>query len=192
MVGTLRRDLRSLPNLITLSRIFLLLVAAGIYFYVAKGPAIILAVIAGVTDYVDGMIARRTGQVTRLGEILDQFSDLVFESLILIVAVSADFFAPIILFAYLLREFWVTVVRRFMATHQLNIPSSILGKLKTNALMWSFLPTFVSIGGFFPAAEPFLTDAAHGFMYAALFLGYASAWGYTKAFLIGYDQVKDL
>jgi phosphatidylglycerophosphate synthase len=36
-------------------------------------PKTLLAILAGITDYLDGYIARRTGQITRLGEILDQF-----------------------------------------------------------------------------------------------------------------------
>src|SRR5688572_26802035 len=115
MPGRLARDLRALPNIITLLRISLLIVAAAVYFAGARGTGIVLAVIAGVTDYLDGAVARATGQVTRLGEILDQFSDLCYESLVLIVAVAQGFFPPWVLLVYLAREFWVVCIRRFMA-----------------------------------------------------------------------------
>jgi len=53
---------------------------------------IVLSTVAGVTDYLDGYIARRTGQVTRLGEILDQFCDLCFESFLIVMATAQGFF----------------------------------------------------------------------------------------------------
>src|SRR5687767_9169860 len=144
MKSSLGRDIRTIPNLITLSRIVLLLVAATIYFSTAhRGVAIALAVIAGVTDYLDGAIARATGQVTRLGEILDLFCDLCFESLALTVAIHAGFFPAYFILLYLFREFWVLTIRRSMAHAGKNIPSSLLGKLKTNLVMWGFLPTFL-------------------------------------------------
>lgn len=182
-------DLRSLPNLITLSRIALLAVAALSYFYVSRGVAIGLAVVAGVTDYLDGAVARRTGQVTRLGEILDQFSDLCFESLALTVAVAEGFFPPVVLLIYLFREFWVASIRRFSAEHRLNIPSSLWGKAKTNILMWTFLPAFISIGGFWPYLEPWPTHVARALLAIGLVVSYISAWGYTRAFGRGYGAV---
>src|ERR1044071_4627869 len=63
MKSGLGRDIRTIPNLITLSRIVLLLLAATLYFTTDfDGWAILLAVIAGVTDYLDGAVARATGQ----------------------------------------------------------------------------------------------------------------------------------
>lgn len=188
MASSLGRDLRTVPNLITLSRIVLLLIAAAVYFTASQGVGIVLAVVAGVTDYLDGAIARRTGQVTRLGEILDQFCDLCFESLTITVAVHAGFYPPFVLLIYLMREFWVVSIRRYMAGRGSNIPSSLSGKLKTNFVMWSLLPTFVSIGGLWPSAEPFLTYFGRTAMGIGLVLSYVSGLGYTRAFIAGYQE----
>jgi CDP-diacylglycerol--glycerol-3-phosphate 3-phosphatidyltransferase len=187
MPGRLAQDLRALPNVITLLRIALLLIAAAVYFAGHPGVGIVLAVIAGVTDYVDGAVARATGQVTRLGEILDQFSDLCYESMVLIVAVAQGFFPPWVLLLYLVREFWVVCIRRFMAGARLNIPSSIFGKLKTNLVMWGFLPTFLSIAGLVPGWEPWLGHFGRAAVGAGLLMSYLSAFGYTRAFIRGYD-----
>jgi CDP-diacylglycerol--glycerol-3-phosphate 3-phosphatidyltransferase len=189
MAFSFAHDVRSLPNLITLSRIALLVAAAGLYFWGVRGVAIALAVVAGCTDYLDGIVARRTGQVTRLGEILDQFCDLCYEALVLTVAVVQGFFSPLVLLAYLFREFWVTSIRRFLATHRINIPSSFAGKLKTNLVMWGFLPTFLSITGLSPALEPYLGWAGKLMVGTGLVMSYVSAWGYTRAFVRGYDEV---
>jgi len=188
MPHTIAEDVRSLPNIITLSRLALLLAAACIYFYASEGLGILLAVVAGVTDYLDGMIARRTNQVSRLGEVLDQFSDVCFESLALTVAVARGFFPPIVIVIYLYREFWVMTVRRFMAHHRLNIPSNFYGKLKTNFLMWCFLPTFLTVGGYLRGLQPWMTYLARLGITVGLFMGYVSGYFYTRAFIRGYDE----
>lgn len=188
-MAQLSRDLRTVPNLLTLTRIVLLVVAAVVYFYASRLTGIVLAVVAGVTDYADGAIARATGQVTRLGEILDQFSDLVFESIALIVAVTSGIFSPLYLVAYLLRETWVLCVRRFMAGHSLNISSSWLGKAKTNVLMWSFLPTFLSAAEVWPNAQHGLATAGRVLAAVGLALAWASGLSYTRQFARGYDEV---
>jgi CDP-diacylglycerol--glycerol-3-phosphate 3-phosphatidyltransferase len=186
--STMRNDLRTVPNVITLSRIALLLVSVPVYFYVSAKIGIALAIVAGVTDYLDGYIARRTNQVTRLGEILDQFCDLCFESFIIAIATLQGFFPPFFLFVYLLREFWVVCLRRFMAGARMNIPSSLAGKVKTNLIMWGFFPTYLSISRLVPAAEPYLAYAGHTMVALGLAAGYYSALGYTRAFAAGYAQ----
>lgn len=187
---TFAADLATTPNIITLSRIVLVLVAAGMFFVGLERPGILVAVVGGLTDYLDGWVARRTGQVTRLGELLDQFCDIFFESLILYLAIARyQFLPPWILPVYLGREFWVTTVRRFMAGHQLNIASSFAGKLKTNFIMWGFLPAFLSIQHVIPAAEPALRYVGQGAIATGILLGYLSAWDYTRQMIAGYDQI---
>jgi CDP-diacylglycerol--glycerol-3-phosphate 3-phosphatidyltransferase len=186
MASTLARDLRTAPNLITLSRIALVLVGTAIYFSTSPGLGIALAVAAGLTDYLDGAVARATGQVTKLGEILDQFCDLCFESLALTVAVSAGFFPPYVLLLYLFREFWVMCLRRFMAGAGANIPSSVFGKLKTNFVMWGFLPTFLSVGRLLPSLEPALGHVGRLAVGLGLLFSYLSGLRYTLAFFAAY------
>jgi CDP-diacylglycerol--glycerol-3-phosphate 3-phosphatidyltransferase len=188
MGSTIRNDLRTVPNIITLSRIVLLWLGVLVYFYVSHGVGIALAILAGVTDYLDGYIARRTKQVTRLGEILDQFCDLCFEAFIIIIATLQGFFPPYIIFLYLFREFWVMCLRRFMAGARMNIPSSLAGKVKTNLIMWGFFPTYLSISAIVPAAEPYLGHFGRLAVGLGIAAGYYSALGYTKAFAAGYAE----
>jgi CDP-diacylglycerol--glycerol-3-phosphate 3-phosphatidyltransferase len=188
MPSTIRNDLRSVPNVITLLRIALLCLAVPLYFYVSKGAGISLAIVAGATDYLDGYLARRLRQVTRLGEILDQFCDLCFESFLIAIATLQGSFPPFFLFFYLLREFWVTCLRRFMAEARMNIPSSLAGKVKTNLIMWGFFPTYLSISALVPSAEPYIGHAGRIIVGLGLVAGYYSALGYTRAFASGYTQ----
>ena len=143
---------------------------------------------AGLTDYLDGYLARRMKQVTRLGEILDQLCDLCFESFLIIIGTLQGFFAPYFILLYLFREFWVTGLRRFMAGARMNIPSSLAGKVKTNLIMWGMVPSFLSIANLLPSCEPYLGYAGRIIVAAGLLTGYVSALGYTKVFAMGYAQ----
>jgi CDP-diacylglycerol--glycerol-3-phosphate 3-phosphatidyltransferase len=147
-----------------------------------------MAIIAGLTDYADGMVARRTGQVTRLGEILDQFSDLVYESLLLLVTVQKGYFPAVVLYLYLLREFWIVCIRRYMAGIGENIPSTIIGKLKSNFINWGFLPAFFSMSGWLPMLEPYLNYLGHVGAPLGLAASYISGVSYTRVFLRAYNS----
>ena len=156
MAHPLLRDLRGIPNLFSLSRIVMVAVAVPMYLYGDQLVGVVLGIIAGVTDYLDGYIARKLNQVTYLGAVLDLFSDLVFETAaILAIALTPGGPPILVLFVYLLREFWVTTIRRFLADVQINIASSFIGKLKTNFFGWCFAAYFFHVAHVFP--EPFDT-----------------------------------
>ena len=184
------RDIRTAPNLITLSRIVLTAVGLTLFLQDWKGAGIGVLIVAGITDYVDGIVARATGQVTRLGEIFDQFSDLLLESAVLLVSVTAGRLPAAVLFIYLLREFWVVSIRRFMAEARINIPSTIWGKLKSNFIAWGNVPLFVSSAAWLPSAEPYVTYLGQFGVGLGLVFGYLSGASYTRAFLAGYEQTK--
>ena len=186
----LLRDLRKSPNLITLSRVVLLFVAVYVHFNVHAALGMVLGFLAGFTDLVDGWWARRTGQVSRLGEVLDQFSDLVFEATMLYLAgQQVNGYPTELLLIYLFREFWVTTIRRFMAEYQINISSNFLGKLKTNFMLYGCVPAFASFSGLVPSLEPFAWYLGLFGVSAGIFLGYLAAFDYTRQFIRGYNEV---
>ena len=183
-------DLSTAPNIITLSRIVLILAGAWLLFdgYTVSGMTV--SIVGGITDYLDGWWARRTGQVTWLGEILDQFCDFFFESIVVFIVVAHFHFLPMwVMIAYLAREMWSTTIRRFMAGHQLNITSNLLGKMKTNFLLWGTFPSFLSILGYLPSLEPALGYVGKGSMLLGITLGYASVVDYTRQLITGYNQI---
>jgi len=188
--SSLARDLRTIPNLISLSRIVLVLIACSIYLLDWRKTALGLGTIAGITDYLDGYLARRLGLVTRLGEILDQFSDLIFEALVLLMLVSEPGtpFTVLYLAVYLVRELWVTTIRRYMAERRFNIASSIWGKLKTNFICWGFVVAFTSRIGFLSALDPYVEYLGHFGLSCGLLFGYISALSYTRQFIAAYDR----
>jgi len=183
-------DLSTAPNIITLSRIVLILAGAGLFLNGYSRSGMVVAIVGGLTDYLDGWWARRTGQVTWLGEILDQFCDFFFESIVVFVVVAHFHFLPMwVVIAYLTREMWSVTIRRFMAGHQLNITSNLLGKMKTNFLLWGMFPSFLSILDYVPSIEPALGYVGKGSILLGIALGYASAVDYTRQLIAGYDRL---
>lgn len=185
------KDIRSLPNVITLIRIALLPVAAGAYLMGFKTLGLMLGILVGTTDYLDGYLARKRNQVTYLGAILDQFSDLVFEASLLIMLVTEPLGpTPIVVIVYLFREFWVSTIRRFMAANQIDIKSNIWGKVKTNFIGWNLVLYFTHTAQLIPQIEPFLGWFAEITLWMGLAIGYWGAWLYTKQFVAGYRTIE--
>jgi hypothetical protein len=76
-----------------------------------------------------------------------------------------------------------------MAGHQLNIASSLLGKMKTNFMLWGMVPAYVSITGALPALDPALGYIARASILLGIAIGYVSAIGYTRQMIAGYDRL---
>jgi len=78
----------TIPNLISFARLCLVPVFLGIYLAGRYLPAFVILFVVGTSDWVDGFVARRTGQVSVLGKLLDPLADRV-----VIVAVLVAFAA---------------------------------------------------------------------------------------------------
>ncbi|MCA1817744.1 MAG: CDP-diacylglycerol--glycerol-3-phosphate 3-phosphatidyltransferase [Acidobacteria bacterium] len=129
----------NLPNALTASRIFVvpLLVVVLLTPYSEDwlglprhvlGVALFLG--AAFTDFLDGQIARRRQQVSRLGQLLDPIADKLLVSAALISLVEnqlAPAWAVVIIVG---REFAVTGLRSIAATEGVIIPASRMGKFK--------------------------------------------------------------
>lgn len=190
--ANLAADLRRLPNVVTLARIVLLVIAVTFWFAGWPLTALGLGIIAGTTDYLDGYLARRLNQVTYLGAILDQFSDNLFEFSLLIMLATSDAEGVIpmwIILIYLVREFWVMTIRRFLAAHQVQIHSNFLGKLKTNFISWSFVPWFAYVAGIYPPANTFFIAVGWTGVGGGLLFSLWSAADYSRQFFKAYDTL---
>ena len=131
----------SLPNLLTLSRIvavpFLvaLLWDAGWLGYLV---AFILYVVVGLTDYLDGYLARAQGAVSKLGIFLDPIADKIMVASVILMLVftrDIDGWHVIAALIILLREITVSGLREFLAGLRVSVPVSQLAKWKTTVQM---------------------------------------------------------
>lgn len=133
------------PNKITLSR--LLLIPIIVFFYLAdfipfaRLVATIVFIIACLTDFIDGYLARKYNQVTDLGKFFDTIADkvLIMTGLILIIAAPIKGSAPIVFPSYLgvvciiiilAREFIVSALRQIAASRGIVLAADMGGKVK--------------------------------------------------------------
>ena len=133
----------TLPNLLTLSRIF----AVPILVFLLWRPTpidyaitFVLYCIVGITDYFDGYLARAQGQISRLGQFLDPIADKIMVAAVLIMLISSRKANPvpeieglhiIAALIILLREIFVSGLREFLAPLNVSMPVSSLAKWKT-------------------------------------------------------------
>ncbi len=135
----------NLPNRLTILRI--LLIPAFIWLLTVKTPlmqvlAALTFVVASLTDLMDGWYARRHGQVTDFGKLMDPMADklLVMSALVLLVAQGrAPWLAAMVILA---REFVISGVRMVATANGRVIAADRLGKYKT-ALQMLAIPMLV-------------------------------------------------
>lgn len=124
----------NLPNAITLSRLVLTAVfVAGTAFETVLGHwiALISFVIAAVSDFVDGYLARKLGLVTPMGKLLDPLADKILVGAAF-VYLSAEGFCPVwVTVMILAREFLVTGLRQIAVEAGQVLAADNLGKWKT-------------------------------------------------------------
>jgi CDP-diacylglycerol--glycerol-3-phosphate 3-phosphatidyltransferase len=124
----------NLPNSLTILRIILIPVFA--VFLLIRIPygdyfAALIFVIAALTDSLDGYLARKWKQITKLGIVLDPIADKLMITAALIILVELGRISGWIAIVILGREFAVSGLRVVKAEEGVIIPASTLGKLKT-------------------------------------------------------------
>ncbi|MCY7339010.1 MAG: CDP-diacylglycerol--glycerol-3-phosphate 3-phosphatidyltransferase [Sphingomonas bacterium] len=133
----------TLPNLLTLSRIF----AVPILVFLLWRPTpidyaitFVLYCIVGITDYFDGYLARAQQRFSRLGQFLDPIADKIVVAAVLVMLISSRKANPtpeieglhiIAALVILLREIIVSGLREFLGTLNVSMPVSQLAKWKT-------------------------------------------------------------
>ena len=131
----------TLPNLLTLSRIPLMLVVIGLLYPFYEQPfpwlktaALVIFLFAALTDWLDGWLARRFGQVSEFGKFMDALSDKVLTLGMLISLLVLDEIGKWALFPILLilsREFLITGLRLVASAKGKILAAEKIGKLKT-------------------------------------------------------------
>ena len=177
-----RRDLATAPNLLSIARI--LGVSAAVLLYFAGYPiaTLVIGTLSCLTDHLDGYLARRLGQETTLGAMLDQAADSYTTAIALAMLVIAGGFPFVFLLVFLGREFWVGTVRRYAAMRGIEVPSIARGKVATAFIYWSLLVMAVAVMVELPAAvATALRWVSTGGMLVGLALSCSAGWIYTRA-----------
>ena len=131
----------NLPNSITMTRIIMiplfLLILSPHFPWQGHGAqeiaASILFVLASITDGLDGYLARRRGQITTMGMLLDPLADkiMVTAAFVALVAYNPEVVKVWIVVVIIGREFLISGLRSIAASEGFTVTASELGKLKT-------------------------------------------------------------
>jgi len=124
----------NLPIALTLGRIILVPLIIVFLISSSRVHALIAAVIfiaASLTDWLDGRMARRWNQVTRLGTLLDPVADKLLVAAALVALVQVDMIDAWVAVVIIGRELAVTGLRGVALSMGIVIPASPLGKAKT-------------------------------------------------------------
>jgi CDP-diacylglycerol--glycerol-3-phosphate 3-phosphatidyltransferase len=182
----------NLPNAITLSRLVLTGVfVAGTSFASAAGHwvALVSFIIAAISDFLDGYLARKLGLVTPMGKLLDPLADKVLVCSAFVYLSAAGLCPVWVTVVILAREFLVTGLRQIAVEAGQVLAADRLGKWKTGlqltfciaCLAWfafqSLDPTngFVALMRCLSRPDGWLQPAS---MWLALVLTLWSGWHY--------------
>lgn len=127
-----RKSLFNVPNQVTASRVALSIV---LFVFLGAGwymTSFVLFILAASTDWIDGYWARKYGQVTQLGRILDPFADklIICGTFVFLVASPESMVAAWMAVVIIGRELLVTALRSFLEERGSDFSATMSGKLK--------------------------------------------------------------
>jgi CDP-diacylglycerol--glycerol-3-phosphate 3-phosphatidyltransferase len=156
-VSALVRDLKTWPNIVSLARVVLVYVALLLFHFDHYRVGLAIGVVAGLSDYLDGYLARRLKQSTRIGALVDQAADLLFMTGCIFVFVNEGTWPAMLLFVVLLREVTVLCLRASAGEMGFSLPSIFLGKWASNWMFYSLALMGAVRGHWLPASiEPWV------------------------------------
>jgi CDP-diacylglycerol--glycerol-3-phosphate 3-phosphatidyltransferase len=129
-----RHETFNLPNTITLLRIsvvpflFILLLSPGEFWSLILA---ILFIIASITDFFDGYIARKYQMITTMGKFLDPIADKIMVNTAMILMIPIGRIPAWIVAITIIRDLMVDVIRSIASSEGICIQASTLGKQKT-------------------------------------------------------------
>lgn len=183
----------SIPNLLSAYRIAAVPVLTLFFFIggpVATWINVVIFFFACVSDYLDGEIARSTGQTSIFGKFMDHTSDKILIGGVLLLLIAFDRLTGLWIIPALiifLREIIVSGLREFLGQYNISVPISLMGKLKTLAQM--FASGFLMAGEYGPSLVPYSYEIGKVAFLIATIITAVSGWDYVRA---GINTVRKL
>jgi cardiolipin synthase (CMP-forming) len=174
----------SLPNLLTLFRIAVILPLVGLFYIQqpwAVWSALALYIVAALTDFFDGYLARTMNQMSAFGRFLDPIADKLFVAATLVMLagfgrIPGVWLIPAIVI--MMREILIAGLREFLGPHKIVLPVSRLAKWKTAAQMGAI--GFLIVGSNGNIILPYTLEIGRvGLVFAAV-LTVVTGWDYMK------------
>ena len=180
----------ALPNLLTYARIAAVPVVVALLFGQSimdgglwlRWVALAVFIAAGVTDFLDGYVARARGQQSSLGRMLDPIADkLLVASCLLMLAAEEIFHGWSLLAAVIIlcREILVSGLREYLAEFRVSVPVTRLAKWKTIGQMVAV--GFLIAGPAGDRIVPVVTQTGIFLIWASAILTLYTGWDYMRA-----------
>jgi CDP-diacylglycerol--glycerol-3-phosphate 3-phosphatidyltransferase len=173
----------NLANILTVSRIVSVPVIAVLLLWddqVTSAVAAFLFLIATITDYLDGYLARRMHMESDLGKLLDPMADKLLVLTVLVMLIPIERVPAWMVAVIIAREMAVTALRGIASEKDVVIAASWLGKYKTAFQCVAIIPLVIHY--------PFLTlqfqPAGEFLLWIAFFFTMWSGWDY----IYGYSR----
>jgi CDP-diacylglycerol--glycerol-3-phosphate 3-phosphatidyltransferase len=185
----------NLPNILTLTRVLCIPLLVGVFYFAGpfSGPAAaFIFVLAAITDWLDGWLARLLKQESEFGAFLDPVADklIVATALVLLVDHYDSIWLTLAAIVIIGREILVSALREWMARRgqSQSVAVTLMGKLKTTLQMIAIILLLWRMG------EPFsdqLLQSGLASLAAAVVLTLWSMWNYLGAMLSSPDTRDD-
>ncbi|MCG8437427.1 MAG: CDP-diacylglycerol--glycerol-3-phosphate 3-phosphatidyltransferase [Pseudomonadales bacterium] len=181
----------NLPNILTLIRVVAIPVLVLVFYLPFKWSdlcAALLFLAAGITDWLDGYLARKLNQTSPFGAFLDPVADklIVAVALVMLVQVHATAWLAVPAMVIVSREITVSALREWMAElgKRSRVAVSQLGKIKTVTQMTAITLLLAQKPGFDLAGDIVMTPwlwLSYGLLYVATALTLWSMLAYLRA-----------
>jgi CDP-diacylglycerol--glycerol-3-phosphate 3-phosphatidyltransferase len=171
----------NIPNLLSISRI--LAVPIFVLLMLERDPLRALIggfvfSLASATDWLDGYLARRWGQVTKMGKLLDPVADKILIMSALVVLVELDVIRAWVAILFIGREFAVTGLRSIAASEGIVIQAETLGKFKVGAQITAVVVLILN----YYLNTSWLKYSGWFALFVAMFLSIYSAVNYFRTY----------
>nr|WP_316653474.1 CDP-diacylglycerol--glycerol-3-phosphate 3-phosphatidyltransferase [uncultured Gellertiella sp.] len=189
----------NIPNLLTYGRILAVPLIVLCFFVegklqssdFARWAAVVIFVVASITDFLDGYLARIWNQTSNIGRMLDPIADkLLVSTSLLLMAVDTEktiagwsIWAAIII---LCREILVSGLREYLAGLKVSVPVTRIAKWKTTAQMFAL--AFLLAGPAGDKVLPYTTEIGILLLWISALLTVYSGYDYFRA---GLKHVVD-
>jgi CDP-diacylglycerol--glycerol-3-phosphate 3-phosphatidyltransferase len=183
----------TLPNILTYGRVVAVPVVVVLLFWPdnawMRWTALCIFIVAGITDFFDGYLARAWSQQSSLGRMLDPIADKLLVAAVLLMLVADHTIESISISAaivILCREILVSGLREYLAELKVSVPVSKVAKWKTTLQLVAL--GFLIAGRAADIIVPGITQAGLVLLWIAALLTLYTGWDYMKA---GIKHVVD-
>ena len=198
----MKKYLKCIPNILTIIRFLLIPI---ILILMGKGKyveAIVVFSISGITDILDGTIARKFNFISDFGKLMDPLADKLTQISMLIMLTIKNIIPTWIVIVVFIKEFFLICGASFLYGKELVVSSKWYGKASTTlfylAIVVSLVlkklePTILANQAVGDSVRPLVLYAADPIYYIAILMTIFSLVMYVKAFFVqGYLKKEDL